>query len=97
MFRDEVTGQLKFASYHRVASSRNTEHEYLFVDTWSLYYRYDIVSVTAICTAAQLIFPFCSYPTCCVASLRAGPVGCILYNMVIVDAPLFTLGVVSGV
>ena len=26
-------------------------------------------------------FPFWSYPTFCVASLRAGPVGCILYNM----------------
>ena len=30
------------------------------------------------CTAD---FPFWSYPTCCVASLRAGPVGCISYNM----------------
>ena len=26
-------------------------------------------------------FPVWSCPTCCVASLRAGPVGCILYNM----------------
>ena len=30
------------------------------------------------CTAD---FPFWSYPTCCVANLRAGPVGCISYNM----------------
>ena len=30
------------------------------------------------CTAD---FPFWSYPTYCVASLRAGPVGCISYNM----------------
>ena len=29
----------------------------------------------------QLIFFVWSYPTCCVASLHAGPVGCISYNM----------------
>ena len=33
-----------------------------------------------------------SYPTCRVDSMRAGPVGCISYNMyVLVDAPLVTL------
>ena len=55
----------------------------------------DIESVAAICVATA-DFPFWSYPTCCVASLHAGPVGCISYNNVIVDAPLVTLGV-SGV
>ena len=45
------------------------------------------MSVAAICVAAidcarcTADFPFWSYPTCCVASLRAGPVGCISYNM----------------
>ena len=29
----------------------------------------------------RLIFFVWSYPTCCVASLRAGPMGCISYNM----------------
>ena len=51
----------------------------------------NIVSVAAICAAAHLIF-FWSYPTCCVASLRVRPVGCISYNMyiIIVNAPLVT-------
>ena len=38
-----------------------------------------MVSDAAICAAAD--FSFWAYPTCCVASLRAGPVGCISYNM----------------
>ena len=43
--------------------------------------------------ASQLILFVGSYPICCVASLRAGPVGCILYNMYTVKAngPLFIL------
>ena len=40
----------------------------------------DIVSVAAICAAAQLIFLF-GRTRLAVASLRAGPVGCILYNL----------------
>ena len=39
-----------------------------------------IPSVAAICAAA-VDFLCSSYPTFCVASLRAGPVGCITYNM----------------
>ena len=54
-----------------------------------------IPSVAAICADA-VDFPCWSYPTFCAASLRAGPVGCISYNMYFVDAPLVTLGV-SGV
>ena len=36
------------------------------------------VSPECCCTAD---FPFWSYPTCYVANLHAGPVGCISYNM----------------
>ena len=43
--------------------------------------RNDIVSVAAIGGRCTADFPCWSYPTCCVASLRAGPVGCILYYM----------------
>ena len=34
-----------------------------------------------VATLCTVDFPFWSYPTCCVANLRAGPVGCISYNM----------------
>ena len=40
----------------------------------------DIVRVAAICVSA-VNFLLQLYPTCCVASLRAGPVGCILFNL----------------
>ena len=40
---------------------------------------YNIVSVAAIRATAQLIYLFGR--TCCVASLRAGSVGCNSYNM----------------
>ena len=39
---------------------------------------YDIVSVDAICAAAAGFVQ--SYPTSCISSLRAGPVGCVSYN-----------------
>ena len=40
----------------------------------------DIVSAAAICAAA-VDFLCWSYPTHCASSLRAEPVGCILYNL----------------
>ena len=38
------------------------------------------MSVAVICAAAQLIFLF-SYPTCCVASLRAGQGGLAVFRI----------------
>ena len=49
--------------------------------------RNDIVSLAAI-SAIMEIFLVWSYPTCWVASLRAGPVGCISYNMYTVQSLL---------
>ena len=46
-----------------------------------------IPSVAAICAAA-VDFPCWSYPTFCVASLHAGPVGCISYNMYLFQSSL---------
>ena len=60
---------------------KNSVSDGLNVNLFDESSRNDIVSVATICTTAQLIFPFSSYPTCCVASLLAGLVGCILYNM----------------
>ena len=54
-------------------------------------------SVAAI-SAAAVDFLCWSYPTFCVASMRAEPVGCISYNMYFVDAlrSVFYLGISEG-